>query len=106
MTQTDPNLIRVEGTDRTFNRIKVLFVLLLPLAMSLMALSSVNVALPTIEQGLDASSGDVQWILSGYALSFGVALIPAGRVGDVLGRGSWFLTGLALFVKWFRTYTC
>lgn len=98
MTQTDPNLIRVEGTDRTFNRIKVLFVLLLPLAMSLMALSSVNVALPTIEQGLDASSGDVQWILSGYALSFGVALIPAGRVGDVLGRGSWFLTGLALFV--------
>ncbi|GAA1393387.1 MFS transporter [Luteococcus peritonei] len=95
---SEPNLIRVEGTERTFNRLKVLFVLLLPLAMSLMALSSVNVALPTIEQGLEASSGDVQWILSGYALSFGVALTPAGRLGDLMGRGTWFLVGLALFV--------
>lgn len=95
---SEANLIRVEGTERTFNRLKVLFVLLLPLAMSLMAISSVNVALPTIETGLGATSSDVQWILSGYALSFGVALIPAGRLGDLLGRGTWFLIGLALFV--------
>ncbi|MGA4669135.1 MFS transporter [Propionibacteriaceae bacterium Y1923] len=95
---TDPNLIRVEGTERTFHRLKVLAVLLLPLSMSLMALSAVNVALPTIEVGLGASPTDVQWILSGYALAFGVSLIPAGRAGDVLGRGTWFLIGLVLFL--------
>lgn len=95
---TDPNIIRVPGTDRTFHRMKILAVLLLPLSMSLMALSSVNVALPTIEIGLEATPGDVQWILSGYALAFGVSLIPAGRAGDVLGRGTWFIVGLLLFL--------
>ncbi|MDO5534230.1 MAG: MFS transporter [Propionibacteriaceae bacterium] len=95
---SDPNIIRVPGTERTFHRLKVLFVLLLPLAMSLMALSAVNVALPTIELSLDATPSDVQWILSGYALALGVTLIPAGRAGDVLGRGSWFVVGLVLFV--------
>lgn len=94
----DPSLIRVAGTDRVYHRGRILIVLLLPLAMSLMALSSVNVALPTIEAGLNATPTDVQWILSGYALAFGVCLIPAGRAGDVLGRGSWFVIGLALFV--------
>lgn len=95
---SDHNIIRVYGTDRTFHRLKVLFVLLLPLAMSLMALSAVNVALPTIELGLGATPTDVQWILSGYALAFGVSLIPAGRAGDVLGRGTWFIIGLLLFL--------
>lgn len=95
---SDPNIIRVHGTDRTFHRLKILFVLLLPLGMSLMALSSVNVALPTIEVGLGATPGDVQWILSGYALALGVSLIPAGRAGDVLGRGTWFVVGLLLFL--------
>jgi len=95
---SDANIIRVAGTDRTFHRLKILFVILLPLGMSLMALSSVNVALPTIEEGLGATPGDVQWILSGYALALGVTLIPAGRAGDVLGRGTWFVLGLALFL--------
>ncbi|MFP5415938.1 MAG: MFS transporter [Actinomycetes bacterium] len=63
-----------------------------------MALSSVNVALPAIAGGLGATANDLQWVLAGYALSFGVSLIPAGRAGDVLGRGSWFVLGLALFV--------
>lgn len=94
----DRNVIRVAGVEREFNRLKILFVLLLPLGMSLMAVSSVNVALPTIEAGLGASDTDLQWILSGYALAFGISLIPAGRAGDVIGRGSWFLVGLVLFV--------
>ena len=91
----DRNIIRLPGVERTFHRYQVLFVLLLPLAMSLMALSSVNVALPTIETGLHASASDVQWVLSGYALTFGVSLIPAGRIGDVMGRGTLFIVGLA-----------
>lgn len=95
---TDRNVIRVEGTDRVFHRLKILVVLLLPLAMSLMAVSSVNVALNTIEAGLGATSSDLQWILSGYALAFGITLIPGGRAGDVLGRGSFFVLGLTVFV--------
>ena len=94
----DRNTIRLPGVERTFHRYKILFVLLLPLAMSLMALSAVNVALPTIERGLGAAPTDVQWILSGYALTFGIALIPSGRAGDVMGRGSLFIAGLIVFV--------
>ncbi|MDN5570706.1 MAG: MFS transporter [Propionibacteriaceae bacterium] len=90
--------IRIEGRDRVFDRRRVLFVLLLAMAMSLMAVSSVNVALPTIEEGLGASASDIQWVLSGYALAFGITLIPAGRAGDVLGRGSWFIVGMVVFV--------
>lgn len=51
------------------------------MGMSLMAVSSVNVALATIEDGLGASASDLQWVLSGYALAFGIALIPAGAGG-------------------------
>lgn len=89
--------IRVDGTDRTFHRNRILVVLLVPLSMSLMAVSSINVALPTIESGLGASAADIQWVLAGYALTFGVSLIPAGRAGDVLGRGSVFVAGLLVF---------
>ncbi|MDO5677158.1 MAG: MFS transporter [Propionibacteriaceae bacterium] len=94
---TDRNAITAPGTDRVFHRMKILAVLLLSMAMSLMAISSVNVALPTIRLGLDATEQDIQWVLAGYALSFGVTLIPAGRAGDVLGRGSWFVVGAAIF---------
>ena len=57
----------------------------------------VNVALPTIRDSLDASEATLSWIISGYALAFGLALIPAGRVGDRFGHKWVFFTGLALF---------
>ncbi|MGO4957979.1 MFS transporter [Luteococcus sp. Sow4_B9] len=93
----DRNLISVPGTDRTFHRYKILAVLLVPLSMSLIAISSINVALSSIGVGLGASSTDLQWVLSGYALAFGVCLVPAGRLGDVMGRGTLHIIGLALF---------
>ncbi len=93
----DRNVITVEHTDRTFHRYKILAVLLVPVAMSLIQISSINVALSSIGVGLEASSSHLQWVLSGYALSFGVALVPAGRLGDVFGRGSLHIAGLALF---------
>jgi len=91
----DPAIIRVGG--REYHRRRILVVLLIPLSMSLMAVSSINVALPTIETGLGASPADIQWVLAGYALTFGVSLIPAGRAGDLFGRGSVFVAGLAVF---------
>jgi EmrB/QacA subfamily drug resistance transporter len=66
--------------------------------MALLDVSIVNVALPSIERGLSVSAGTTQWVVSGYALSFGLALVPAGRLGDVLGRRRMFLIALAAFV--------
>ena len=65
--------------------------------MSLLDTTIVNVALPTIRTSLDASESTLSWIISGYALAFGLALIPAGRLGDRYGHKWVFITGLALF---------
>src|SRR5690606_27309467 len=57
----------------------------------------VNVALPAIQRDLGASQSDLQWVLSGYALTFGIILVAAGRAGDVMGRGGLFLVGVGVF---------
>lgn len=66
--------------------------------MTLLDVTIVNVALPSIEKSLDAGPSELQWILAGYTLAFGLALVPAGRLGDVYGRRTLFLIGLAAFV--------
>src|SRR3954465_10938349 len=66
--------------------------------MTLLDVSIVNVALPSIEQGLHAQSSALEWIVAGYALSLGLALVPAGRFGDAHGRRPVFMVGVALFV--------
>ncbi|MFF8730596.1 MFS transporter [Streptomyces sp. NPDC015171] len=65
--------------------------------MTLLDTSIVNVALPSMERGLHADDAQLSWVVSGYALTFGLALVPAGRLGDVRGRREVFLLGLALF---------
>src|SRR5436305_514397 len=57
-----------------------------------------DVALPSMERDFGVSAGTVQWVVSGYALTFGLALVPAGRLGDTLGRRRTFLIALAAFV--------
>jgi EmrB/QacA subfamily drug resistance transporter len=66
--------------------------------MSLLDVSIVNVALPSIEREMAASPAALQWVVSGYALTYGLALVPAGRLGDMLGRRRMFLIALAAFV--------
>jgi EmrB/QacA subfamily drug resistance transporter len=66
--------------------------------MSLLDVSIVNVALPSIQRGLGASAAVAQWVVSGYSLAFGLALVPAGRLGDTLGRRRMFLIALSAFV--------
>ncbi len=78
-------------------RWRILFVLLVTIFMTLIGVSIVNVALPSIRQGLGASQSDLQWVLSGYALTFGVVLVAAGRAGDIMGRGGLFLIGVGIF---------
>ncbi len=65
--------------------------------MGLLDVTIVNVAVPSIEAGLGASAQAVQWIVSGYALTFGLTLVAGGRIGDVVGRRRMFLVGLVAF---------
>lgn len=78
-------------------RWRALGVCLLAGFITLLDVSIVNVALPSIRQGLGATTSDIQWIVSGYALAFGLLLVPAGRLGDARGRRRLFMAGLALF---------
>src|SRR5699024_195850 len=78
-------------------RWRILLILLVAVFMSLISVSIVNVALPSIQAGLDASDSDVQWVLSGYALTFGVVLVAAGRAGDLVGRGGMFMLGVTVY---------
>ncbi|MEZ4529424.1 MAG: MFS transporter [Thermomicrobiales bacterium] len=74
-----------------------LTVLLSGAFMALLDTTIVNVAIPTIRSDLAASEATLSWIISGYALAFGLMLIPAGRVGDRFGHKWIFITGLTIF---------
>ncbi|KAA0978667.1 MFS transporter [Paeniglutamicibacter gangotriensis] len=87
----------VEGQVPDPARWRILVVLLVTMFMSLIGVSIVNVVLPSIQSGLGASQSDIQWVLSGYALTFGVVLVAAGRAGDVFGRGALFIAGVVVF---------
>ncbi len=65
--------------------------------MCLLDVSIVNVALPSIRTGLSADDSDIQWVVAGYSLAFGVALVPAGRLGDARSRRTVFMAGVAIF---------
>src|SRR3954469_8555489 len=80
------------------DRWKALGVVLAAGFMTLLDVSIVNVALPSIEQSLHAQPNDLQWIVSGYALALGLLLVPSGRFGDAHGRRPVFMLGVALFV--------
>ncbi|GDY78885.1 hypothetical protein SAV31267_083700 [Streptomyces avermitilis] len=60
--------------------------------------SVLNIAVPALRQSLEAGSTDVQWIVAGYSLTFGLMLVPGGSLGDVHGRKGLFLVGLSVFV--------
>ncbi|CAB4898342.1 MAG: MFS transporter [Actinobacteria bacterium] len=72
-----------------------LVVLLAGMFIALLDATIVNVALPSIRQSLHTGEATLSWIVSGYALSFGIALIPAGRFGDKHGHKWVFIAGVA-----------
>lgn len=79
-------------------RWKALAVTLTAGFMGLLDISIVNVALPSIQKGIGGDAGTAQWVVSGYALTFGLVLVSGGRLGDALGRRRMFLIALAAFV--------
>lgn len=63
----------------------------------LLDVTIVTVAVPSIQQGLGASPSGVQWVVSGYPLTFGLALVAGGRLGDAFGRRRMYLIALTGF---------
>ena len=59
--------------------------------------SIVNIALPSIQRSLHFSQQNLQWVASGYILTYGGFLLLGGRLGDLFGRRRMLLTGLAVF---------
>ncbi|MGY1770994.1 MFS transporter [Blastococcus sp. SYSU D00813] len=65
--------------------------------MVILDVSVVNVALPSISEGLHLSAGDYQWAVSAYVLLSGGLLLLGGRIADLLDRRRAFLAGIGLF---------
>ncbi len=61
----------------------VLAVLSVSLALAAMDTTALNVALPSIERDLHASTGELQWIMDAYVLVYGSLLLTAGRIADL-----------------------
>src|SRR5207237_1067914 len=75
----------------------ILLVLCLGFFMILLDLTIVNVAIPSIIDGLHAGLDEILWVLNAYILVYAVLLITAGRLGDMFGAKRLFLIGLAVF---------
>ncbi len=65
--------------------------------MVVLDVAIVNVALPSIQADLGFSQGDLQWVISAYALVFGGFLLLGGRAADIVGRRRLFLVGVVVF---------
>jgi EmrB/QacA subfamily drug resistance transporter len=65
--------------------------------MTVLDVSIVNVALPSIKTSLHVSDKTLQWVITAYAITFGGFLLLGGRAADLLGRRRMFMIGIALF---------
>src|SRR5437763_8080841 len=88
-------MIEHQGPDPL--RWKALTVVCAAFFMTVLDVSIVNVALPSIGKSLHFSREDLQWVITGYAITFGGFLLLGGRAADLLGRRAVFLVGVAVF---------
>ena len=77
--------------------IAALAVLVLGLFMTLLDLTIVNIAIPSILDGLHASLDQVLWVLNAYSLLYAVLLITSARLGDIYGPRNLFAAGVVIF---------
>lgn len=97
-TETTRQRTRPDRDAPDPRRWRILAVSLIVGFMALLDVSIVNIAIPSMQQGLHTSAGSIQWVVSGYALTFGLVLVAGGRLGDAYGRRRMMLIGLAGFV--------
>jgi EmrB/QacA subfamily drug resistance transporter len=78
-------------------RWKALAVVCAAFFMTVLDVSIVNVALPSIGKGLHFAQNDLQWVITAYAITFGGFLMLGGRAADLLGRRRVFVAGVVVF---------
>jgi EmrB/QacA subfamily drug resistance transporter len=82
-------------TDRS--RWIALYVLCAGMLMIVLDVTVVNVALPSIQDDLGFSQSSLAWVVNAYLIAFGGLLLLAGRIGDLIGRRTVFVSGLTVF---------
>jgi len=83
--------------EQSVHRWRAFAVLAVCYFMTVIDLTIVNVALPTIGRELHFSETNLQWVVTAYGLTFGGFLLLGGRAADLLGRRRMMMIGLALF---------
>jgi EmrB/QacA subfamily drug resistance transporter len=78
-------------------RWKALTVVCAAYFMTILDVSIVTVALPSIGRSLHFSEGNLQWVITAYAITYGGFLLLAGRLADLFGRRRVFVVGLVVF---------
>ena len=96
MSSADPTRLR-DMTTEDRSRWIALYVLCAGVLMIVLDVTIVNVALPTIQDDLGFSASSLAWVVNAYLIAFGGLLLLAGRLGDLIGRRTIFLAGLAVF---------
>src|SRR6204780_4819335 len=56
-----------------------------------------NVALPSMQRSLHLKTSELEWIVAGYALTFGAFMLTGGKLADLFGRRLIFVLGLVVF---------
>src|ERR1700691_4687841 len=91
--QTADEVVSGQGVRRW----RAFAVLVVAYFMTIVDLTIVNVALPTIGQKLHFAESNLQWVVTAYGLTFGGFLLLGGRAADLLGRRRLFMVGIAVF---------
>jgi EmrB/QacA subfamily drug resistance transporter len=86
-----------QRSEPTVHRWRAFAVLAVAFFMTIVDLTIVNVALPTIGRKLHFSETNLQWVVTAYGLTFGGFLLLGGRAADLLGRRRVLMIGLAVF---------
>jgi EmrB/QacA subfamily drug resistance transporter len=91
-TQPLPLLVTTADARR-----RILWSMVISLGVVVSAVASLNIALPDLARAIDASQSQLQWIVDAYSVVFAGLLLPAGALGDRLGRRRMLLAGLLTF---------
>lgn len=75
-----------------------LIIILFGQLLTIMDIFIINVSIPSIQRDLNASNGEMQFIIAAYLIGFASFLITGGRLGDLYGRKKVFITGLLFFM--------
>lgn len=90
-------MAKKELSKHSKNKWIILALLAVAQFMVVLDIAIVNVALPSIAKDLNFASGDLQWVITAYTLTFGGFLLLGGRVADLYGRRNIFIWAVAAF---------